>query len=167
MNLFNKRKVLENNKFKQIYEDYTDLLKKYEEKKIKVSDFYNLDKLAKHVAITQIFSGDHSHVTGNVITYYNPLTKKVEVVGYDSNSGDIKINKLQFEKNALYFFRNYFIKRLYMDEEFLNKYFFYLIEFSKSIYLEKFFKRYNAELTNEINIFKGPNQHILNQFKKF
>ena len=37
-------------------------------------------------------------------------SQKVEVVGYDSNSGDIKINKLQFEKNALYFFRNYFIK---------------------------------------------------------
>ena len=41
--LFNKRKVLENKKFKQIYEDYTYLLKKYEEKKIKVSDFYDLD----------------------------------------------------------------------------------------------------------------------------
>ena len=68
----------ENTKLKQIYRDYTDLLEKYEKNQIKVSDFFDLDKLAKHFAITQIFSGDHSHLLGNFITYYNPLTKRLK-----------------------------------------------------------------------------------------
>ena len=88
----------------------------YEKNQIKVSDFFDLDKLAKHFAITQIFSGDHSHLLGNFITYYNPLTKKVEVIGYDSNSGDIKTHKLQIEKTASYYFKNYHINKIYKDE---------------------------------------------------
>ena len=71
----------------------------FKNKKIKLSDFFDLDKLAKHFAITQIFSGDHSHVAGNFITYYNPFAKKVEVIGYDSNSGVLSNRKLQIEKN--------------------------------------------------------------------
>jgi len=148
--LFNSNKVVKNKRLLNVFKDYQNILGKYENNQIKVSDFYDLDRLAKHFAITQIFSGDHSHVLGNFITYYNPLTKKVEVIGYDSEGGKIDKKKLQLEPGSAYFFKNYPIKKIYKDKDFIKKYIFYIIKYSKEEIIDKIFEKINEELRYEI-----------------
>ena len=151
--LFNQKKVENNEKLKNIYKEYKLILNKYEKNEIRVSEFFDLEKLAKHFAITQIFGSGHSHMMGNWITYYNPLAKKVEVIGYDSNSGrNLNNIKLQIEPGALFYLKGWHIEKIFRDKEFIRYYLFYINKFSQKEYFSKFFDFHKTELFEQIKI---------------
>ena len=169
--LFNQNKIETNKKLENIYKEYRMILSKYEKNEIKVSDFYDLEKLAKHFAITQIFGSGHSHLGGNWITYYNPLAKKVEVIGFDSNSGrDLKDAKLQIEPGAVFYFKDSpssHLQQIFRDKNFIRYYIFYIIKFSQKEYFRKFFDIYKTELLEQINIIRRSKPwHVVDQYKE-
>jgi len=149
--LFNEKKVKKNKERLKIFNEYGNFYSNlYLNNLIKISDYYDLDRLAKYFAITQIFSGGHGHYLSNFITYYNPLTKKIEVIGYDTDSGILDEKKLQIETGAVYYFKNSHIKKIYKDKNFLKKYIYYLIKYSKEGIIDKILKNINEQLKHEI-----------------
>ena len=66
--LFQENEIKRKNSLWKKYSDFNILHKKFVDKLIKVEDFYDIEKLAKHFAITELFSGHHSHLKRNFIT---------------------------------------------------------------------------------------------------
>ena len=151
--LFNRKKVEKDSKLRSVYDQYKVLFNKYSEDQIRVSDFYDIDRLAKHFAITQIFGSGHTHFRGNWITYFNPLTSEMEVIGYDSNSGRyLRDAKLQIEPGATFFFKDMHIARFFGDREFVQKYLSYILRFSEPAYFEEFFSSISEQLDTQLKI---------------
>jgi|TARA_B100000315_G_C14573311_1_gene586713 hypothetical protein len=151
--LFNRKKVEKDPKLRSVYNQYKVLLHKYSEDQITMSDFYDIERLAKHFAITQIFGSGHTHFRGNWITYFNPLTNEVEVIGYDSNSGRyLRDAKLQIEPGATFFFKDMHIERFFGDREFVEKYLFYILKYSEPAYFDGFFSSISEQLDTQLKI---------------
>jgi len=53
----------------------------------KASEVFDVDLLAKFFAVTYLWGGDHAFGWQNINFYYNPVTSKLEPIGFDSMSG--------------------------------------------------------------------------------
>ncbi|MFC1709917.1 CotH kinase family protein, partial [Candidatus Omnitrophota bacterium] len=51
------------------------------------SEVFDIDQLARFFAITYLWGGDHTFGWQNINFYYNPITSKLEPIGFDSMSG--------------------------------------------------------------------------------
>ena len=91
--LYNESKVLSDPKLKKQFKTAYNLLKRLQERKLKVSDVFDIDKLTMFVALNNLFGGYHGLVGHNIKIYYNPVTNKLEPISWDSNSGH-KIEKI-------------------------------------------------------------------------
>jgi len=150
--LFQENRVKKNPALWKSYLLFEKIYDKYVTKQIKTQDFYDLDKLAKHIAITEIFSGYHSHWGNNFITYFNPLTNKVEVIGYDLTGGELLYNiGLQIETRAKYPFSGH-LNNIYRDKMFFKKYLHYILKYSDPDNFIDFFEKYELEITKALLI---------------
>lgn len=104
-----------------------NLLEAYRQKKLKTSQVFDTEKLAAFTAISNLVGATHgAFVTHNLRFYYNPITSKLEPIGFDGNSGS-EIDHVGFFFNStedLDFMATY-MKTLeaVSQEEFLNKFF--------------------------------------------
>tara|TARA_B100000768_G_scaffold177368_1_gene191472 strand:- start:24738 stop:27275 length:2538 start_codon:yes stop_codon:yes gene_type:complete len=63
------------------------LLEAHRNGKISTSDAFNSQKLAKYMAISDLMDGMHSMSINNQRFYYNPVTSKLEPIGFDKGRG--------------------------------------------------------------------------------
>ncbi len=61
------------------------------------SEVYNVPLLAKYQAITNLLGANHAMAAHNYRVYYNPVTSKLEPIGFDGNAG-----------RKSYYFQDYF-----------------------------------------------------------
>ena len=90
--------------------------------KLKASQLFDIKKMAKYYAITDLVNGFHQLLTGNIHLYFNPITGLIEPIGREwdihfyekptSICGELKHDFIQGD----------FHKRLFADEEFFNVY---------------------------------------------
>ncbi|MBO6605388.1 hypothetical protein [Psychroserpens sp.] len=92
--VFNESKVISDPKLKKQFETAIDLLDGLRSKKLKISEVFDVDKLAFYVALSNLFGGGHGIRGSNVRIYYNPITNKFEPVSWDSSLGN-KLTKLE------------------------------------------------------------------------
>ncbi len=85
--VYNENKVLADPKLNKQFQIAKDLLEGVRKGELKVSQAFDVDKLASFVALTNVFGGKHGLVVHNLRIYYNPITNKLEPISFDSNSG--------------------------------------------------------------------------------
>ena len=107
----------------------------------KAKDIFDLESLAKYYAILDVTGGHHGAIWHNQRFYYNPVTSKLEPIGFDG-----------YGNVAETFIKTAFIgvnlstkntdkewhTRLFMDLDFLKKYIYYLNKFSQENQLKPF-----------------------------
>jgi len=161
---------------------FTSTYLKYHNNNIKYESYYDINKMAKYAAITELFGGAHGNLKGNYINYYNPLTSKVEAVGYDSNSGDLlsKVG-LQIEPRASYNYKSSQLSKLYHDKYFIKRFLYYIIKFSQPDYFDDYFMNIQSDYYNNAiflakerpwqdpkpSYFYNNQKYVLNYFSKF
>jgi len=151
--LFNEKKIGKSAKLTSFRESYSSVYQRYTREEILLGDIYDLDKLAQHFAVTQIFGSGHSHFKGNWITYFNPITEKLEVIGYDSNSGRLlKDARLQIEHGAVFFFGDMHIRKFFDNAEFVERYLYYLLKFSEENFMRDFFGSIEKPLSQALKM---------------
>ncbi len=91
--VFNKNKVLSDEKLAKQFEIAKDLFDGLRKKKYKVSEVFDLDKLTTFVAISNLFGNSHGLSLENLRIYYNPITNKLEPIAFDANAGG-RLNKI-------------------------------------------------------------------------
>ena len=107
--------------------------------------FFEVDKLGKFLAIVDLLGGHHALHWNNIRFVYNPLTKKLIPLGFDSDSGKKLswLGGLSLQTGTFY----NALKSPILAKEYLNT----LDLFANSQYLEEFFNNNENYLRNSIS----------------
>lgn len=122
-----------------------DLLEAFREGNLTIAQVFDIDKLARYIAIIDVFGGHHGTNWHNLRFYYNPVTSKLEPIGFDSNSG-LEINELGCVSNKE------FVNTLFEDPVFFKIYVQELERVSQESYLDTLLSDTDGELQENINI---------------
>jgi len=138
-----------------LYDQYMKgktLLEKLRRREVSLSSAIDMDKAAKLFAISDLVGGHHGLRWKNVRFYYNPSIGKLELIGFDSNSGhhisDIYYN-LWSNKTLGDFDVHKWKDIFYEDETFVKKYFSYLEKYGNPTFLAEF----HEKVTPEMNLY--------------
>jgi hypothetical protein len=132
------------------------LLESFRNGKLSTSDVFDIEKLSTFMAITDLFGAEHGSRWHNVRFYYNPITSKLEPIGFDGSAGKL-INTLvststtnsHFDSNAL---MGSYYNMLFRDDLFYSMYIEKLMMVSKEYYLDSIFNDLDAELDMKLAI---------------
>ncbi|MEM6802421.1 MAG: CotH kinase family protein [Bacteroidota bacterium] len=154
---FQASKILANPALKAQFLTAQKLLRQFKEGERPVSDIFDLEKLAKYYAITDLCQAFHSSIWHNQRFYYNPLISKLEPIAYDGYTetgifnlgggrailGSSQGYRIENAENELMF-------SSMKDTAFVRRYHYYLDAFSKAEYLDKFILEIEPALEGKI-----------------
>lgn len=145
IDVYRSGKILGNPETFNQYIKAKDLLEAFREGNLTATQVFEIDKLARYVAIIDVFGGQHGTNWHNLRFYYNPVTSKLEPIGFDSNSG-LEINELGCGASKK------FVSTLFEDPVFFEKYIQELERVSQESYLDTLLYETYEELQENINI---------------
>ncbi len=139
------------------FENAKNLLELVRLGKIKASEAFDVEKTAKYFALNSILGGEHASRWYNIRIYYNPITSKLEPIGFDAHILDSVDLLLKDEYFPRYIDENreeieQFPRILFTDSVFFKAYIKELERMSQKEYLDELFKDLDKELKKEINI---------------
>jgi len=85
--IYNENKTLSAPNLKSQFEVARNLILGLRDRKLKLSEAFDIDKLTFYLALSNLFGGHHGLMIENIRIYYNPVTHKLEPISFDSNSG--------------------------------------------------------------------------------
>ncbi len=161
--IYNENKTLSNPGLSKQFQVGKNLIAGLRDQKLKLSEAFDVDKLAFYIALCNLFGADHGLMIENIRIYYNPVTHKLEPISFDSNSG--------FKLRAL---RGYPIG--VTDEIFQAKLMEYYEKVSSETFIKGFLDKHMSDLNrlslelsgefNEAGIDIAILQHNANLIKK-
>jgi len=127
------------------------------------AEIVDIDRFAQYLAIADVLEAYHGIGWHNIRFYYNPITAKLEPIGYDGfgetptpyNSGLFVGYKINFDRDPHEYF-----KYLFTDEEFFRKYIAYLDAYSKEEFITKTMESYGSQIAQRTAF-------IQQEFKKY
>ena len=156
-----------------LYSRAIQLLETFRRGELSTSEVFDVPKLAKFFAVVDLVGGKHAAIWHNFRFYYNPVTAKLEPIGFDADCG-YPITYLLGTKpagiddepsahgytdyNALFF----------KDEAFYRAYIHTLERIADPAYLDTFFAEIGGDFEKELNIiysefpyYESPKEVIL------
>ena len=133
---------------------------KHNEKDLNIGDHFDLDKWASFFAVIDITGAYHGSISKSVKLFFNPIQAKFEPIGFDghysdTNFGDFILSDfLQEDKiNCSYICeeRDWYLKFFKLQNgelnyEFIERYVYYLKEYSKPAFLKNFLNKNKKEI---------------------
>lgn len=152
IDVFKSKRTLKNDLLYDQFQKGKFLLKKLRAREIELGEAVDIDKAARLFAIADITGGHHGLRWKNIRFYFNPIIGKLELIGFDSNSGhlisDIYYNL--WDHHNLNEYEVYRWKSIFFeDDDFLDAYFHYLAKYSAPGYL----KRFHNKIESEMNLY--------------
>ncbi len=146
------------------FQQAKNLLNSFKEGELKTSEVFNVDKYAKYFAVVSVMGCRHGPHWNNIRFYYNPITSKLEPIGYDGNCGDswseittqdLTLSCLNTDgdcpDNPKWF------DLIMRDEVFYEKYIQELERMIEPSYLDDLFLELDPEIKKNINIIHKDN----------
>ena len=146
------------------------LLEGFRTGKMKLSEVFDTKKMAVYFAVTELLSVPHGTASKSMKFYYNPVTSKLEPIGFDGHfgayaySGEPFISleaaitpiqlalKLGVAKYDWLWLRKVFDTEENFDEKFFREYIKALKRLSNNSYLNDLFKDLNDELEENLSL---------------
>ena len=147
---FKKNKTLKNSTLKKNYEYATQLMLKYKEFNGNLNEIFNLKKVARYFALCDLGRVRHSLHWHNQRFYFNPITNKLEHIGFDCFAGieegekDIILGYIENDKFE--YPVSYLNKQLFNSKIFKTHYTHYLNKYSSNEYINEIEKEFNSTL---------------------
>tara|TARA_Y100000310_G_C20688479_1_gene820665 strand:- start:1011 stop:3782 length:2772 start_codon:yes stop_codon:yes gene_type:complete len=156
---FRKSTVLSDSVKSAEFERAKNLLESFREGRLQTHEVFDVDVLARYFAIVSVLGAEHSADWGNIRLYYNPITSKIEPIGFDGQAGtensEILIKYiprcLEFIKGECGEKKNYY-ELLFSDPIFFEKYVEELERVSEKEYLDNLFEEIDKNLDEKIKI---------------
>lgn len=142
---FRQSKTLADSNLSQQFFLAQSLMKAYKYGEKPVEEVFDLDRLAKYYAITDIFKAYHGIIWHNQRFYYNPVLGKLEPIGFDGFVFESEMNwvgkpfmlfQLAEKEDDL---ELDLVNRLFFDQKFVERYIHFLWKYSEKQVLEDFF----------------------------
>jgi len=140
-----------------------NLVNQFKNRKAKMSEIFDVEPLAKYMALVDLTRGYHGLAWHNLRFYYNPIISKLELVGFDCfSSGDI----IDIGENAILGQRflnpprenarneELLLYQMFSDPVIIKKYQFYLAKYSDEDYLQEIFNEFDKEIISKESIIK-------------
>lgn len=113
-----------------------------------VGEYFDVEALAKYLALTELINGKHGLTWHNQRLYFNPITQRLEPIAYDCF---MEANKLLRDHELLGLLKSedtdYGVLRATLtDNRVKDRYIFYLEKFSNPKYLDQVFKKFKIEI---------------------
>ena len=124
------------------------LLESFRRGDIAASEAFDVQKYARYLAISDLMGAEHGTVYRNIRYYYNPVTSRLEPIGYDGSSG--KFTEILSPRRAgrgKQLFEN-----LFKDAEFFEEYVRTMERMSEPAYLDGLLAELEEELGEKLNI---------------
>jgi hypothetical protein len=123
------------------------LLEAFRRGELKTSDVFDVQKLARYYAVTDLMGDEHGNRWTNVRFYYNPITSRLEPIGYDADPGR-PLHALSPMKEQW----NLFDEIVFRDPVFFAEYVKQLERVSERSYLDALLADLNDDLNRNLRI---------------
>jgi hypothetical protein len=125
------------------------LLESFRRGELETSDVFDIQRLARFFAINDLIGGQHSTFWGNLRFYYNPITSRLEPIGFDADSGrPIKALSMGRGPDA----GPMLFEEIFNDPLFFQEYVKTLERISEPDYLNTLLAELDDELENNLNV---------------
>ncbi len=97
--------IFEDENLTVLFHHGKNMLYDYGHHKKKVSDFFDVEKVAAYTAISNVMGATHGLAQHNLRFYYNPISSKMEPIGFDSGAGSKLLRLIHFwraKEDSLY-----------------------------------------------------------------
>jgi len=144
---FEKNKTIKSKILFEQFKKAQNLMLQYKLGLRDASDIFDIEKLSKYYAILDLTKAFHGLSLHNQRMYYNPITEKLEPIGFD---GYDPLGVFDWIKRPFigYYKVKYrpFLENIFKDMNFMEKYVNYLYLFSQPEYLYNFFETIDNDL---------------------
>jgi hypothetical protein len=135
------------------FEIAQNLMKLYREWGHPLHDMFDIEKLARFLALIDVTQGYHGLAWNNLRFYYNPVTCTLEPVAFDCYSvehmvySDSRVFLGTFNHpEDVIFNRTSLVNQYFLDSTFRKYYFHYLEKFSDEAYIKQFLKEAGPDI---------------------
>ncbi len=150
---FSAGKIRKNPVLKGQFDVAQNLMYQYKHGLKNPEDVFDLERLAKFFAIVDLTKAYHTLIWHNQRWYYNPVTAKLEPIGFDgyTNTGyfDYATHAIlghRLSENKRMLKKTGFLVHIFEDRAFYERYLHYLSEYSSEEYITAFMKSIDAPL---------------------
>ena len=142
---FHTNKILEDPTKYDQFQKANNLLESFRRGELNTSDVFDVDQLARFFAITDLMGAEHGSRWHNIRFYYNPITSRLEPIGFDGDSG-------QRISSIIGTMSNGYCDTIFSDPVFFKQYACELERVSQPTYLDDLFTELDAGLTRNMGI---------------
>lgn len=169
---FGSSQITKNESFKQKFLIGHSLLYQFKNRLAPVDDIFEIDKLAKYLALSDLHQGKHGAIWHNLRFYYNPISCKLEIINYDNFTGNYEVHEreettaLNFEQTTEKFKYKHFYTYFFTSKKLRKAYFKEVELLSSDEYVNAFYTKIEPQLNEYkklINI-EFPNYEISRNF---
>ena len=148
---FQKAKVLRDPIQLAQFEKAKSLLEAFRAGNAAVEDVFDIEEFAKYYAVTDVFMGKHGIRWHNQRFYFNPLTSRLQPIGFDFNDDKPGLDPLSRinREHGIFYGTNWafdvFTRMLYSEPKFFSAYMTHIDRMTRPAYLRRFFKHIEAQ----------------------
>ena len=157
---FGTSKIIESEKLKNQFLIAHSLLYQFKTRETPVDEIFDIDKLAKFLALTDLHQGRHGAVWHNLRFYYNPINCKLEFINYDNYTDYYKLK--DFKPLALTYALDKPLSSwanlypyLFTSKKLILQYIDYLEKYSDPIFVSDFYVKHQAKIDEFLPIIKS------------
>ncbi len=149
---FRASKTFKDPKLTEQFERAQDLMDAYRNRTAPANEVFDMELMAKYYAITDVFNANHSAIWHNLRFYYNPITRKLEPIGFDGYTEDghfrlyAKLFFGEFMSSADQDEWNAFYKYIFRDEEFIRYHVPAMMKYSSDEFINEVLAENDAEI---------------------
>jgi hypothetical protein len=154
---FHTKRINSSTHLTKLYNRASYLLNEFRRGEKNVEEVFDIDLLAKFFAVSDLLSTAHANRWTNRRYYYNPITDKLEPIGYDGNTGsqidsliynyyDENLSKWRYQLNPVH------QSSIFSNRSLLKKYMMELEKISEKSYVDDFFNDISRESKRKKNI---------------
>lgn len=151
-------------KLREQFERAQSLMEAYRSRSAPAHEVFDMELMAKYYAITDILNANHSAIWHNLRFYYNPVTRKLEPIGFDGYTEDghfrmyVKLFFAEFMSSDYEDEWSAFYKYIFRDEEFIKYHVPMMHEYSSDEFINSLLDENEKEIYNLETLIKRSTQ---------
>jgi hypothetical protein len=137
-------RTLADDTLRPLFVQAASLLEGFRQGALRADQVFDLELLARYFALADLFGGHHVAFFHNLRFYYNPVTSRLEPVGFDADAGSAitRILEVLCHEGAF----SEFGRQLFDDPDFTAAYHRNLARFAEDAYLDALLRELGPEL---------------------
>lgn len=165
---FGSGKIIESPHLLEQFKIAHALALKFKYARYSADEIFDIDKMAKYLALIDVINGKHGLAWHNQRYYYNPVICKLEPINFDNFVDNFSSNAksspgaIFMEQNKKLLQEKRLMPFLFSSEKLLSKYIMYLEKYSTDEFIRTSYQNIRAEVEKNLSLIQEefPNYHV-------